>query len=373
MKKVVILQEYVPTYREPLFRRLIQLGEANGIAISVAAGHPEGSQSRRGDVSGADFVLPLRQREIRIAGKRVVFRRIKPIIDGADLVVVEQARRNLDAYGLLLSRERFPRVALWGHGKDYVKPATAVDARLQKFLTLRSDWFFAYTRSGADAVKDLGFPADKITTLSNSVDTTSLVRDASSITENELVDFRASLGLTEKVAVFVGGLDSSKRIPFLLEAAAIAHSLDSEFRLLVVGDGDQRALVEDFSKRNRAIVYLGPLHGKDKAKALLSGSVIAMPGRVGLVAVDSFALGRPIVTTTWPWHAPEYDYLQPGLDSLAITDDVRSYGEGLSGLVSDKVRLLQLQRNCRDKASDYTIEAMADRFLAGIKRAVFEE
>jgi hypothetical protein len=37
-----------------------------------------------------------------------------------------------------------------------------------------------------------------------------------------------------------------------------------------------------------------------------------MPGRVGLVAIDALALGLPVHTTDFGFHAPEIEFLQPG-------------------------------------------------------------
>lgn len=370
MKRVVILQEYVPNYRQPLFEHLIRLGEENGISIRVAAGLPEGTQSRRGDSAESDFVRPIRQREFRFAGRRLVFRQIGSYLENADLVILEQARRNVDAYRLLIPRRRSAKIALWGHGKDYIKSSSVVERYLQNFLTKRCDWFFAYTESGADAVRSLGLPSNRITVLRNSIDTAAIIEQSSSNTEADLTAFRDSYGLTNNVAVFVGGLDDSKRIPFLLEAAQVAHSLDQTFQLLVIGDGRERALVEESAARSAAVIYAGPIFGTAKTTALLAAKVIAMPGRVGLIAVDSFASGRPIVTTNWPWHAPEYEYLKSGSDSVVTENDSRSYGENLVALMNDESRIAQLQNNCRDKARHYTIEAMARRYFDGIDSAL---
>ncbi|GAA5193167.1 hypothetical protein GCM10023346_17190 [Arthrobacter gyeryongensis] len=370
MKRVVILQEYVPTYREPLFRQLIRLGEENGISICVAAGSPKGSQALRGDTSPADFVRPIRQRELRFAGRRMVFRQIGHYLEDADLVILEQARRNLDAYRMLLPNRRSSMVALWGHGKDYVKSTSRIEAYLNSLLTRRCDWFFAYTESGGHSVQNLGVPSTRVTVLRNSVDTKMIVQKSATISSTELAHFRDTRGLTDNVAVFVGGLDESKRIPFLLEAAEVAHSLDPSFRLLVVGDGVQRPLIEKAAETSDAVVYAGALFGAEKTRALLSAKVIAMPGRVGLIAVDSFAAGRPIVTTDWPWHAPEFEYLLPGIDSLTTEDDSRIYGESLLGLMNDTARLGFLQNNCQAKEADYSIEAMSQRYFEGISRAL---
>lgn len=371
MKRVVILQEYVPTYRRPFFEALIRLGQENNIRIDIAAGQPTGKQSQRNDLATADFVTPLSQYELRFAGRRLVFRRTAHVIHGADLIILEQARRNLDTYQLLGRRSRPYQVGLWGHGKDYVKKSTRAERVLQRYLTKRSDWFFAYTELGAEEVRSFGFPSDKITVVRNSVDTVEIRSLARVITTADIASFRSLHGMTDNTAVFIGGLDETKRISFLLEAAAAAHKLDDTFRLLIVGDGPARHAVEDASGCSESVLYAGALLGRSKTLALLASKVIAMPGRVGLVAVDSFASGRPIVTTDWPWHAPEFEYLSPGANSVVAEDN--DFAKELLSLMNDEPRLARMQNDCLSRSSEYTTDAMASRFFRGIAQALGEE
>lgn len=369
MKSVVVLQEYVPGYRVPFFQALIELGKGQGIKIDVAAGKPAGLQSKRGDTSASDFILPINQYEFKVLGRRLVARRIGAHIAFADMVVMEQARRNIDAYRLFLPRRK-QTTALWGHGKDYVKSSSRLESFIQRSLTRRCDWFFAYTESGARAVEDQGVPAERITTVYNSVDTSALSASLAKLSEAELKRFRDVHGLTDNVAVFIGGLDASKRLPFLIESAKIVHATAPDFRLLIVGDGDQRQLVEQAAEQHDSLVYAGALFGSDKMLALAASKVIAMPGRVGLVAVDSFAIGRPIVTTDWPWHAPEFEYLTPDFDSVVTPNDLHAYAQGLLGILVNQSKLQELQSNCLEQATVFTVEAMAERFLEGIIRAL---
>lgn len=365
MKRVVIVQEYIPTYRKQFFEELTRLALAQAIEVEVIAGLPLGKQSERAD---AELIIgpPIRQYELRFRGRRLVFRRIRSRISGADLVICEQARRNIDLYFLLFNGQRSFQIALWGHGKDYVRRSSRLDRFLQKLITLKADWFFAYTPEGARAVEGLGFPGERVTVVRNAIDTAGIAREMESVTLQDVHDFRAAHGLTTNTAVFIGGLDSSKRVPFLLEAASRAHKIDPSFRLLIIGDGSDRPLVEQAVQDPSGVIFTGPLTGKQKTIALMAGKVIAMPGRVGLVAVDSFAVGRPVITADWPWHAPEFDYLNDGIDSLVTADDPGIFAEEMVALMKDGDRLKTLQAACLSKAKLYSIETMAERYLDGI-------
>ncbi|WP_416417129.1 glycosyltransferase family 4 protein [Paenarthrobacter aromaticivorans] len=370
MQRVVILQEYVPAYRKPFFEQLIRLGLEQDVEIIVAAGKPSSGQSERGDAIDSEFVQYLPQVEVRIGGRRLVVRRTRHVIKSVDLVVLEQARRNLDAYGLLLRRKKNIVVALWGHGRDYVKKPSKIELRLQRYLAERCGWFFAYTEAGASHAINLGVSPHRMTVVRNSVDTTSIRNGAAELSSSDLESYRRSLGLTEKSAVYIGGLDASKRIEFLLESARIASDSDPDFRLLIVGDGVERSRVEAAAAASPSIVYVGPQFGPEKVRALLACQVIAMPGRVGLVAVDSFAAGRPIVTTDWPLHAPEFEYLTNGSDCVVTPNDSKSFANALNSLTSNKPALQTMQAKCLEKSEDYSIDAMATRFMAGIRNAL---
>jgi glycosyltransferase involved in cell wall biosynthesis len=370
MQTVIILQEYVPQYRVQFFERLIALGSAHSIQIKVAAGQASDKQNKRQDGIVADFIFPIRQREFRLGKRRVVIRTTRPAVQSADLIIMEQARRNIDAYRFLLWPWRSQKICLWGHGKDFVSSPSRLSRALLTRLTNAADWFFAYTEGSRDAVVGAGFPASQTTVVRNSIDTRELQDQLLKVSQDEIADFRKQNGLTNSTAVFIGGLDESKRLPFLFEAGKRAHEKDSDFRLVVMGSGPQKAYVEDTASNEPWLKYLGPRFGRDKAIAIASSEVICMPGRVGLVAVDSFAAARPIVTTTWPWHGPEFEYLDDGQTCVVTTDSEEAYAEAVVALLRDRARLVAMQESCQNARADYSIDAMASRFFEGIQLAL---
>ena len=301
-----------------------------------------------------------------------MLRQLKRAVAGADLVILEQARRNLDAY-LMLSppgRLRPSKIALWGHGRDYTRASGAVDRRLRRWLTLRSDWFFAYTRGGVDAVIGDGFRPSHVTLVQNSIDTASLSESVRLITDEQVRTFASMHDLRGKTALFIGALDESKRLPWLLEAAEKCYERDGEFRLLVAGDGELRSQMELSASEKTWLKYLGPLTGSHKALAFAAAQVLAMPGRVGLVAVDSFAAAIPIITTAWAWHAPEFEYLDNDRNAVITSDQSHAFVEALHNLLNDPALLLRLGRVCRADSELVTLSAMADNFLNGILHAL---
>ncbi|WEO77981.1 glycosyltransferase family 4 protein [Cryobacterium sp. SO2] len=367
----MILQEYIPEYRVAFFETLQALCAAEGIALTVASGRANADQALRGDGASLTVAEPILQREWLILGRRVVLRKTREVLEGADLVIMEQARRNADAYRLLLPRRPGSlKIALWGHGRDYTRPTKVWDRTLQRLLTTRAAWFFAYTQGGADAVAAQGVNRAKITVVQNSIDTAALRASIDGVSAVMMDEFNRRHNLRGRTALFVGALDESKRLSFLVDAARLCYSANPDFRLLVAGDGPLRSWLEGQANTFPWLGYLGALTGDSKALALASSQVLAMPGRVGLVAVDSFSAQIPIVTTNWQWHAPEFEYLIDGTNAVVSVDSTEEYSGALSRVLDDPALLLQLGAGCARSSEEVTIDAMAMNFLGGIRGAL---
>ena len=370
IRRVAIIQPTIPQYRVPLFTRLIAAAEQDGIHIDVFGGETPTETRSREDSSDAAFIHSLGTREHMIRGRPLFYKSTAPILRGGyDLVILEHAVRNIETYELLL-RLRGRRIAFWGHGRTYTKNVTARHESFKYWLARRSTWFFGYTEHGVDAVVEHGFPRNRTTVLRNTIDTAALRADLSTITDADLQEFSHHHDLRGSTALYLGGIDSYKRIPFLLESAVTAHELCSNFRLLIAGNGSDRPIVEDFVERNSWAGYLGGVHGRDKALALAASQVLCIPGRIGLVAVDSMIAGLPIVTTDFPYHAPEFDYLQDGLTAVVTKEDIDSYSAELIAFLNDRTRQEAMSDRCRIEAEKYTLDGMVCSFLSGIISAL---
>jgi glycosyltransferase involved in cell wall biosynthesis len=386
-RRVLIVQPYIPAYRTSFFNLLRCRLDAEDIALEVLHGSPPPVQAERrdSDVCACSEQVPTRR--LSLPGeKSLIWRRLPDRATSADAIILGQALQNLEAYPLLLRQQigRFtghaPPIAFWGHGRTYTKSVSRLEAWAKDVLTLKGSWFFSYTEGGAAHVATRGFPRDRITVVRNSVDTTELtairnrakVPGTSQHAEAALLRKQYNLvpGLT---ALFLGSLDRPKRVSFLLESAErIAGELPG-FRLLVAGEGTDRGLVDDAASRpGSVVVALGRASRRFAALLGAVSDVMLMPGRVGLCAVDSFALQTPVVTTDWPWHAPEFEYLDNGRNSITTPDDPIAYAAAVIALLRDAPRLEMLRAACAADAAEYTVEDMAARFCDGLHHMLGE-
>lgn len=373
MNRLLIVQPYVPGYRVPLFAEMKKKLAARGIELAIAAAEPLDIQRQRGDdhtTVSADYRI--RSRQFSIGQRTLLWRDLAPTLQGydPDLLIVEQAIKNLEAWRPLISH-RFggrTRVAMWGQGRSYSTKQSRVEAGLKQWLTRRASWFFAYTPAGAQYVVSRGFPADRVTVLWNSSDTESLRRDMGSLTSGDVDRFRSAWNLARgKTSLFLGGVDQRKGISFLLESARLVAKAVPGFTLLIAGAGDMSDFVEREAAAGSPVRSLGRIEGREKALALAASDILMIPEWVGLVAVDALTANKLLVTTNHPSHSPEIDYLTLGVNALMTPHDSHAYSQAVIRCLNSQNPVLQEVLTAKASLPDLSIASMAANFVDGIE------
>ncbi|WP_442574758.1 glycosyltransferase family 4 protein [Microbacterium sp. F51-2R] len=325
-QQVAFTQPYVPTYRVPLFDELAKRLKEQNRELTVYSGQPEGEQATRRDSASGAWHRPLDVKAIRVARWSVESRNAPAELRAADLLVSELSALNGIAW-----RQSFTSqpLVLWGHGKSYVNDSSWLGDRIEWTLARRADHIMTYANGGREFLLTEGkLPADKVTAIGNSTDTAEL-RSA----YNAAVDSGdATAHGNRRQVLFVGALDSTKRLDFVLEAFDHAVQLDPEMSLVVAGEGAMADQVDALAQRDPRVQRVGDVRGSDLARIGAASSAVWMPGRVGLVAVDALALGLPIHTTPYRYHAPEVEFLMPG-EIEYLADDPKGFAvESISAM-----------------------------------------
>lgn len=368
MKSVVIIQEHLPHYRVGFYEELYKLLEAQGCRLKLVYSPNTANNLLAGSL---DWATPIPIQWFHSLGWQNVF----GVTKNSDLVIFQQESKYLANYflqaGSMISKQK---VAFWGHGRNFQsESASILGERIKRFASIFCDWWFAYNDLSAAVVRDFGFPAGRITSVQNSIDTRLISQVHARTTPNDLQQLRSSLGITsENVAVFTGGLYREKRLPFLFEACGIIRKSIPDFELLIIGKGPEAGFVSEMTSRHAWVHFVGPKSDEEKVPYWMLSKVLLMPGLVGLVVLDSFALGVPMITTDYPYHSPEISYLQDGVNGLVVSPwpDPIAYAERTIQLLKDPDRLLELQKNALADAERYSVQKMAENFAGGIHKAL---
>lgn len=159
----------------------------------------------------------------------------------------------------------------------------------------------------------------------------------------------------EFVIGYVGRLSSEKDVRVLpeLEQRLIAAGL-SDYRFLIVGDGDERDwLAANLQRRHLP----GVLRGEDLARAYAGMDAFIFPSKTdtfGNVILEAMASGVPPIVSTGG--GPKY-IIRPDIDGYAATD-IEACAHSVLALYHDRALRLQMSANARQRALTFSWEGV---------------
>jgi glycosyltransferase involved in cell wall biosynthesis len=224
-------------------------------------------------------------------------------------------------------------------------------ARRRSFVS-QFDALISYSRRGAKASQELGFPAERIFVAPNAV----------SLRPQGATPVRPATFAGPANVIYVGRLQLRKRIESLLRAAA---GLPKELqpKLHIVGDGPARVELKRLAAEiYPAAEFTGALVGPSLDARLASADLFVLPGTGGLAIQQALAHGLPIIVA-------EGDGSQEDMVSAANgwrvpPGDEAALRATLAEALSDGERLRQMgAASFRLARERFNLEAMVQGFI----------
>jgi len=268
-----------------------------------------------------------------------------------DALIVEANPRYLaTSSAVKWMHTRGRKVIGWGLGSPSVS-----GFRKKRRLSFISqfDAMLSYSHRGAEEYAALGFPREKIFVAHNSV----------SPAPEFPIPARPSTFDVRPTILFVGRLQARKRIDSLLRACA---ELGTNPRLIIVGDGPERAVLESFAKETYpSAEFIGAKHGAELKPYFAQADLFVLPGTGGLAVQEAMSYGLPVIVAKGDgtqddlvregngWQIPPENY-----DALLAT---------MKNALSDIARLRRMgEESFRIVSEEINIQAMADVFVTAL-------
>ena len=152
MRSVLLVQCGAKQYRVPFFDGLHAALARMNVTLRVAYSDSSPSDQQRGDDVVLDPTYGVRVPARWLAGDRLVYQPVSELARGADLVIVEQANKQLINLLILLLRARVggPKVAFWGQGRNVHSHGRSLAEKVKALSLTQVDWWFAYTQGVAE-------------------------------------------------------------------------------------------------------------------------------------------------------------------------------------------------------------------------------
>lgn len=170
-----------------------------------------------------------------------------------------------------------------------------------------------------------------------------------------------------KIVLAVGRLVVAKGFDVLLRAWSEVTPLAPDWRLMIVGEGEERARLEDL-RNQLGLEDSVTLPGVyvNVTTAYQQASIFCLSSRYegfGLVLIEAMAFGLPIVSTDCETGPREL--LENGRDAVVVpVDEPRSLSQAIMRLVNDRDEATALGNAARQKAQAYSQERLAQRWGA---------
>jgi glycosyltransferase involved in cell wall biosynthesis len=357
--KLAVQQRVLPPYRAAFFDAL---APACAAGLSVFAGEALPAEAiPSGRLRTAGFV-PAHNLHLLRGPLYLCWQGGLPAwLDGwdPDALIVEANPRYLATPAAVAWMKRRGRPVIgWGLGAPRLTgPLSALRRYRRLSFVHQFDAMLTYSRRGAEEYATLDLPLDRIFVAPNAA----AARPSWPMpTRSPTFDRKPSI-------LFVGRLQARKRVDLLLQAcAALPENLQP--RLVIVGDGPQRAALENLAGTvYPSAEFPGARHGADLAPYFYSADLFVLPGTGGLAVQEAMAYGLPVIMgqgdgTNDDLVRPENGWQLP--DPGSLPDVLRQ-------ALSDASRLRAMgTESYRIVSEEINLEKMVEIFITALNQLV---
>jgi glycosyltransferase involved in cell wall biosynthesis len=166
--------------------------------------------------------------------------------------------------------------------------------------------------------------------------------------------------------LFAGRMIRDKNLDLLLEAVAYVRTNKPDIRCDIVGDGPEKDRLERLSAKlglGNNVRFFGFLNGREVNMRIKSSKIMVLPSRregFGMVVLEAFACGIPVVTVDAPQNASrELVDERCGLVVKARAEDI---GKAILSLLADDTARFRMGASALAKAKLYDWDGIVENW-----------
>ncbi|WP_285815056.1 glycosyltransferase [Thomasclavelia cocleata] len=228
------------------------------------------------------------------------------------------------------------KVYLWSHGwygrenftKKWIKRA---------FFGL-ADGNFLYGNYARKVAIEQGNNPDKLWVIHNSLNYSKHIELRRLIKPSAI--YKEYFGDDNPVLIFIGRLTKIKKLNQIFEAVAFLKKQGSNYNVVLVGDGEERSMLEiEAIKLKIPVWFYGSCYDEIKnAELIYNADLCVSPGNVGLTAIHAMTFGTPVIThSNFSNQMPEFEAIIPNKTGNFFTENsIENLVESISKWFSDK-------------------------------------
>lgn len=314
MKKVMIIQRLLPTYRISIFDRLAKQFDLVVLHTKLK------SSIRQGNAVYAKKILFIKYWK----GESNLF--LLPffsILKFRPQVIIHEASIGLISLPLtlILSKMMGIKFILWGHGYNVQKgfDPKSYNTKLRLIYYRFADKIILYGNNAKKKISTI-IDENKLVVALNTLDTEKFNSIKSQLLQKDKFSLLKELNFKKKYnLIFLGRIVNRKNPSILFDILLyLNQKMTNQVCLHIIGDGPNLStlieLANSYEITSDKLKFYGAIYDEEKlAKYLICCDILVNPGYVGLSIVHAFAYNCPVITfnqnATGPFHSPEIEYL----------------------------------------------------------------
>jgi len=311
--RVAVVYHMFPHYRLPVIRALMRLPNHQFLFL--------GSGEDLDGILHADFIgvapfepAPFHERYGVMWQSRAVSVSLRRDVDA--LIYLGNPNYLSTWVGAAIARLLGKPVLLWTHG--WLRHEHGLKRVLRQLFYRLGNEVLVYAPRAARIGANSGFPATRIHTIYNSLDTDAAAGVIDAIEHDALFQIDPRAGFTDPkrpLVICTARLTDSCRFDLLFEAAAILQARGRPLNILLVGEGLVAPALDALATRlGLAVRFFGACYDEAVLGQLIyHADVTVSPGKIGLTAMHSLMYGTPAITHGDLDHQmPEVEAIRPG-------------------------------------------------------------
>ncbi|MGA3198635.1 MAG: glycosyltransferase family 4 protein [Halobacteriota archaeon] len=358
MKIVILVSHFLPKWMGGvqiatcnIAQHLAARGHDVHIITSLDRGEPEES------AENGVHIHRVPSSNLRFIGFAIFSIKATTILNAIDPQIIHAQTIPMGVCGFLAKIVSKTHYIVWGQGSDVYRPYPFKS--LITTMVLRN----------ADAVIALSdhmkkemqrFSLRDISIIPNGIDL-----DRFEGAARDQARFKLKIKEADKVVLHVSTLASVKGVMYLIEAIAQLIQTEPKARLIVVGDGPERAklelLVSDLGL-SEFVTFAGRIQNNDVPIYMAASNVFVLPSLsegIPIVILEAMAAGLPIVATNVGGIS---SLVEEGKNGFLIDpQNAEQIASKISLILADPALSGRMVRNNKGKAQQYTWASVVDR------------
>ena len=367
MKRIAIVTNVMPLYREAFYSKLFSLSNFKTTVFCQES------------IKGQNLELCHKQlysnvnivKSLGLSREKLVwqFLPIFSLIREFDYIVILGNPRIIsNVFWSILFRLSGKEVAIWGQA--HTANANYISEVIRLFWWRNFNNILVYTDKEVAYLRDRNFTSRNILSMNNGLDQEAIESEKKNWPSHILTKWQHSENVYGKIILLsCARLEEKNEFEFIIKILPRLIRMYPSLVWCVIGEGIQRDYLRKLANEHgvdKSIFWLGKIYEEScLAPWFLSATLMVHPGAIGLSLLHSFGYGLPVVTHDQASaHMPEFSAIEDNVNSLTyIKGSLESSVSAIQKLIDDKAFRMSLSKAAANTArKKYNTTVMSNRF-----------